>query len=228
VQLCPVLFEYEPELGLTLWKHLKADSGWLIFDAVRAAFDPPDNSATEEARSILLSGCHNDAEISRVAEMAEFTGRHAWLLRTIEMLVSEAPLWKRALGLTLASFSNLDVPQFDFYVTRAGIEHAWIDVDALRLNLLNNKHAQYWYRLFLRADTEDAAWGGLQMMLQCADGRFFIWRAQYEIEASSKRLRFLKGIDDEVNKLLKRDKQRNETLFGIKIERGEVFPFVRF
>ena len=138
------------------------------------------------------------------------------------------PLWKRALSLTLASFSNLEVPQFDFYVAHAGIEHTWIDIDPLRVNLLKNQHAQHWYRLFLRADTEDAAWGALQMMLQCADRRFFIWRAEYEIGAPRKRLRFLKGIDDEVSKSLKREKQRDETLFGIKIERGEVFPFVHF
>lgn len=66
------------------------------------------------------------------------------------------------------------------------------------------------------------------MLLLCGDSRFFTWRHKYEKGEDFNHLRRLKLLDAnlDVNREMDREKQRKDTLFGIKIEQGEVYPFM--
>jgi hypothetical protein len=228
--LCPLLLEYDPPLGLKLWQVLRSGkTGPVVFDAVRAAFEAPDNDCTFVARLQLLEECNDDAAISRVAYLAEERNCRQWLTATIQRLIVESPLGKKAKGLTLASFSNIKREEFETYVTQANLGETWLasQLPTLRKNLQQNDFAQKWFKAFLEAD-ERVAWGSLQMLLSCGDHRFFTWRDLYLGEQGSRhpRLRFLDSMGREIETKLDRSKERRDTLFGIKIERGEIYPFI--
>jgi hypothetical protein len=228
--LCPLLLEWDPPVGFKLWQVLRSGkTGPVVFDAARAAFEAPDNDCTAAARAQLLAECNDDAVISRVAYLAEERNRRQWLETTVQELIVELPLWKRAKGLTLASFSNMKLEEFEAYVTRANLGETWLAscISTLRDNLLKNEFAQRWLKIFLEAD-ERISWGALQMLLSCGDHRFFTWRDLYVGENGSRhpRLKFIDSMGREIEKELDRSKKRKDTLFGIKVERGEIFPFL--
>jgi len=230
-ELCPLLFEQNPELGLRLRKAMWSRRvGPVIFNAAHAAFGAPDNDQTNHARREVLDDCHDDACIAAIAYFAERHGRQLWLDSEIKYLIRKSALWRRAEGLTLASFSNIRVEQFDAYVALAQVTGTWVEaqIPALRANVRRNEFAQQWYELFLNNSDGVLAWGALQMMLASADERFFTWRSKFESEHGlpSHRLRFLASTLINLESTLDRQSKRKSTLFGIKIERGEIFPFM--
>ncbi len=152
----------------------------MVFDGIDTAFHASDNASIDEARWEILNTSWDDDALSRIAFSAEYRGHGAWLRRAIHQLIGDKVLWKRAKGLTLASFANLNVEEFDELVARAQAAGTWIDVENLRDAVRTNTYAQYWYGTFISANTEDGAWGALQMVLACADLRFHLWRNQYE------------------------------------------------
>jgi hypothetical protein len=97
----------------------------------------------------------------------------------------------------------------------------------LRKNLLKNEFAQRWFMMFLDAD-DSASWGALQMLLSCGDHRFFTWCNVYQEKQGIRhpRLRFIDSMGREMENALDRSKERRDTLFGIKVERGEIVPFL--
>src|ERR1051326_4026824 len=228
--LCPLLLECDPPRGLKLWQVLRSGrTGPVVFDAARAAFEAPDNDCTAAARLQLLEECNDDAAISRIAYLAEERNRRQWLAATVQQLVMESPLGKKAKGLTLASFSNITLDEFDMILTRANLGETWLatQLPVLRKNLQKNDFAQSWFKSFLEAD-EHAAWGSLQMLLSCGDHRFFTWRHLYLGDQRSRqaRFRYIDSMGREIENELDRSKERRDTLFGIKVERGEIYPFI--
>ncbi len=227
--LCPALFEYDPPLALRLWQVLRSrTTGPVIFDAARVAFEAADNDCTAAARLQLLEECNDDAAISRIAYLAEANERCAWLEATVKKLIVESPLWKRAKGLTLASFSNMKLEEFEMLVSQGNLNDTWVasQVPGLRKNLLKNEFAQRWFTMFLEADNS-ASWGALKMLLSCGDHRFFTWCNVYQEKQEMRhpRLRFIDSMGREMENELDRSKERRDTLFGIKVERGEIVPF---
>jgi hypothetical protein len=230
-RLCPGLLEHDASIGLRLWKHLYGEKNSpVLFDGVNAAFSAPDNAATDEARWILIGNAFNDETISKISLLAELEGRQSWLRSAIEKLLGEAALWKGALGLTLASFSNISVADFDSYVRQANVGGSWVEekVSTLREHVNENQFAQHWFEAYLSTEDEESSWGALQMMLACGDQRFYVWRERNEIrtEQRERRLRYLASRERDIEKSLDRSEKRKEVLFGIKTERGEVFPFL--
>jgi hypothetical protein len=228
--LCPLLLEHDPPLGLKLWQILRSQkTGPVVFDGTLAAFDAPDNDCTAVARLQLVEECNDDAAISRVAYLAEETDRRTWLKLTVQKFINEPHLKQKARGLTLASFSNLKTEEFEAYVTEANLGETWVasQVPILRENLRRNEFAQRWFQVFLEAD-ERVAWGALQMLLSCGDHRFFTWHEFYEGKQGSDhpRLKFIESMGRDLRSELDRSKERRDTLFGIEVERGEIYPFI--
>jgi hypothetical protein len=230
--LCPALLEHVPTVGLALWKKLHEQmSGLARVSTISCAFAADDCSAANEARSQLLESCHNDAAIGEVAYIAEINKRQAWLGEAIQRLISKKPLYKKALGLTLASFSDITPDRFRGYILEADVEETWVgdQTEWMQWNVKRNSFAKHWFQVFLNAEDKDASWGALQVMLRCADHRFYIWHRQYVPQAPERvhqRMRFLNANGHDIETTLDHQKQREDTLFGIRIERGEVFPFL--
>lgn len=229
-QLCSVLLFQKPDLGQELWAMLKTENrGAVLFDSMLAAFLAADSDAASKARWEVLYDCWDDGALGRFAYLADACGKTSWLLAAVAELVSHPAVYSRAKGLTIASFSNMSIDEFDTYLAKASIEDTWVgpQTSSLRAHVLENEHAQHWYRVFLDADSEDRSWGAMKTFLMCGDIRFFTWRNKYELESNSNHIRRLKFLEAnvDVKQGLDRENRRKETLFGIKIERGEIYPF---
>jgi hypothetical protein len=229
---CRVLLDHSPALGLRLWRTLRDDgTGPVRIDSAYPVFEAQDSNEVNEARHQVLEECHDDAALSELVLIAESTNRQEWLRSIIVKLISHRALHRRATGLVLASFSTVSLEEFEQWVASAQIEHTWVEdqVAGFRKTLRRNWRAQSWYRLFLTEEDVDRSWGAFQMVLSCADSRFFLWRRHYESpqnEETDRRLRFLEAQPEKLKERLDRKKTRKDTLFGIRVSKGEVAPFL--
>lgn len=230
-KLCPSLLEFQPTLGLHLWRVLRAEANSaVVCDSTFVAFAAADNACTNEARWQVINESANDATIGRIACAAEAMERTACLRSAVSQMIADARLWRKAKGLTLASFMNLTEEEFEAYVTAAGVDNTWVgsQLEWLRGNVRRNRFAQHWFRVFLETEDADTCWGAWQMVKFCADQRLFVWWSAPNIPAESTaahRLRFFQAQQDRLEHDIDRDQKRKDTLFGIKIEAGEIFPF---
>jgi hypothetical protein len=123
----------------------------------------------------------------------------------------------------------MKLEEFETYVTQTNLGESWLasQLPTLRKTLNKNEFAQRWFKAFLEGD-ECVAWGSLQMLLSCGDQRFFTWRDRHlgEQESHHPQLKFIDSMGREIENQLDRSKERRDTLFGIKIERGEIYPFI--
>jgi hypothetical protein len=235
--ICRVLLNRNPRLGLQLWKILhKREDNPIVFDTCDIAFCAQDSTESKLARRTVFDECWNDASIAKVAFACDRCKRQDWLDEVIEQSMSAGRLWRKAKGLTLASFSDITRPHFEELVSKAAVAHTWVEesLTPLRDNVRRNRLARHWYSVFLGSEDPDAAWGALQLVLALADERFLIWRVEVEEECADrstteKRLCFLslgwesrQGLLQEIG----RQDARKELLFGLKIQRGEIVPFM--
>jgi hypothetical protein len=236
--ICRVLLNRNPQLGLQLWKILhKRESNPIVFDTGDIAFSVEDSCESKLARKTVFDECWTDASIAQVAFTCNRWNRQEWLDEVTEELMSAGQLWRRAKGLTLASFSEVTPPRFEELVSRAAVEHTWVEqsLGPLRENVRKNRLARHWYSVFLTSEDSDAAWGALQLVLALADERFLNWRVEAERECAGSetvenRLRFLSlgwERQRDLRKEIGRENERKERLFGLKIQRGEIFPFMQ-
>jgi hypothetical protein len=235
--ICRVLLNRNPQLGIELWRTLHdRQSSPIVFDTTDIALSAEDSTETKLVRQVIVDECWNDAAIAKVAVVSNRWNRQTWLEETIAGLISAERLWKRAKGLALASFSDITTERFEELVSRAKIERTWVEqsLRSLRENVRKNRLARHWYAVFLNSEDSDAAWGALQIVLAHADERLLNWCTEVEKECteretSEKRLRFLAlGWQSrrDLRKKLDRDGERRERLFGLKIQRGEIVPFM--
>jgi hypothetical protein len=236
--ICRVLLNRNPELGLLLWRILHTrENNPIVFETCDIAFGAEDSVGSKVARKIAFDRCWDDASIARVAFACDKWNRRDWRDEAIEELISAKRLWKRAKGLTLASFSDLTAPRFEELISAAAVENTWVEqsLGPLRENIHKNRLARRWYSVFLTSEDSDTAWGAFQLVLALADERFLNWHAEIEgecagSETAERRLRFLSlGWEDQGNlrKEIDRERQRKDLLFGLKIQRGEIIPFMR-
>jgi hypothetical protein len=236
--ICRVLLNRNPKLGLRLWKVLHTrENNPIVFDTGDVAFSAEDSFESKLARKTVFEECWNDAAIAQVAFTCNRWNRQDWLDEVIEELMSAGRLWRRAKGLTLASFSEVAPSRFEELVSRAAVEHTWVEpsLGPLRENVRKNHLARHWYSVFLTSEDSDAAWGALQLVLALADERFLNWRVEVEkkcadCETADKRPRFLRLGWDSQRDLMKeigRENKRKELLFGLRIQVGEIVPFMR-
>lgn len=125
----------------------------------------------------------------------------------------------------------MDAAAFETYVALAEIDNSWVEsqLEWLRGNVRRNELSQHWYQLFRSSEDMDVSWGALQAALKCGDQRFKVWRKTIEERDrgdTDRKDSFLAVNWDQVVKKLDREKDRKDTLFGIKIPHGEVVPFV--
>lgn len=228
--LCPLLLSREPSIGFQLWDALrKRRSSPMKFDALKCVFEAGTSAATERARSLLLEECSTDAALAQLALNAEITDNHAWLEQTIRRLVGGSTA-QRARGLTLASFSNTTLMAFDGILSDADVGGTWLapQIPGLRVHVQKNEFAQRWYERFLNSSDIDVAFGAWFVLTKCGDHRFFTWSGGFERDdmRHHRRLRFVHSRRVDLERMLDRTKERESTLFGIRIEKGEIAPFM--
>ena len=234
LDLCAVLLEREPAKGLRLWKALHSEENVPIrFNTAEEAFAAPNSLQADEARDQVFNERFNDLAIAQVAVLAMKHARVDWLMSAVHRAVKAKELWVRAKGLLLASYSDLRPDEFVSLLKRANVTDTWVEqsVDTLQANLMNNSHAKHWYHVYLRAVDADEAWGAFEMLLDCADERFYWWKSGIEADLAPQDLeakqRFIASNWQRLDQALKREPDRKEQLFGKKFSAGQIFPFVR-
>jgi hypothetical protein len=231
-KLCPALLEHEPELGFRLWRALRDETTGIVnCDTAYVAFAAPDNYYTQRARWEVIANAMDDFTLSRVSELAEGTGHDHWLRQAVTELIREPALWKRAKGLTLAAHMDTSISEFLAYQEKADVAGTWVEDRARWLQSVVQKHqfAKYWFHQFITADDADVSWGAWQMMLLCGDERLLLPKIFGEVEANPRaKQRFLLATAKKngPREHFSRERERKETLFGIRIDRGEIVPFL--
>jgi len=234
VDVCAVLLERDPARGLRLLQALqREESVPFRFNTAEEAFEAPDSTDANVARDQELARCADDLQLSHVAGLAERQGRRDWLHRAVHQLSGAPELWRRAKGLMLASLSNVTVAEFEDLVRATSVADTWVEarLKTMRDNVRANQLARGWYRTYLTEQDPDKAWGAYQVMLECGDERFYTWRREIERQPGvdvDRKVRFVMSSWQSTQRALDRKDKRKDHLFGLKIPRGQVFPFVSF
>ena len=234
--ICRVFFDRNPPLGLKLWQMLcNAENNPVAFDTVDIAFGAGDSPESDMARRSILDGCWNDAAVSRVARSCVSSRRQGWLNKMIDELISAPQYWRKMKGLTLASFGEISVKDFELLSSKAAVVGSWVEdgLAALRENVRRNCLARHWFSIYLTASDPDVAWGALQIVVRLADERFLYWsddiaKSLDGSESVTRRLRFLhlRWSGRDMRREFSREGDRTERFLGIRFQRGEIFPFI--
>jgi hypothetical protein len=231
LHLCVTLLKYDTPAGWSLWRALCSDANSAARSVShRMAFVAAEHPITDAERWRILDECWTDAALSSFAVWGERSGCGAWLRAAVARLISGPALWRKAKGLTLASFCDLDSDAFEKYVRTADVDGTWAAarLSWVRMNIERNALARYWYQVFLESDDRDTAWAALQVVRETADRRFHVWSPECvhnNVDDAEFRLKFLAANQRDFEKALDRQKDLKDSLFGIKIEHDQIFPF---
>jgi hypothetical protein len=240
--LCTTLLKREPSTGSRLyWQVLDASRGVTVRDArskIRvldyALFKALATDDIQDTWERRLEQCTTDQELMQVAIVAQHGNGRDWLQSYIKQRIhSSAPL-EKSRAFTLLGFIEAK-ENFELLSELLETEpDTWIK-DLLRTSLrrwLTNAWAKHWFRRFLAIDDNVAAWAAFRLLLQCVDGRFWLWQQaiQSEVENSAqleKRIAFLKDNSGTIeNRIQKNEEPLKKHLFGQKINPAQVWPWM--
>ncbi len=229
VCLCEALFTTDDELALVLFQALKSSNGLVTFDAAPMLFRIPRSEFVDSAREDLLSKVVDDEELAHFAYLAQ-AADDGWLDTAIEHRVNSPYLGQTAYGLAMASYRHSSKSEFDRLIEQASIEGTWIEqhvLPTLRRNHMKDRIARLWFERFLY-ETDERSWAAFEVAVHLADERWFLWAGSDAVSATAlgeSRFKFIEMNKDYVQRHLRRERERKDYLFGIKISRGEIFPF---
>lgn len=228
--LVTALFAVRPELGMEVWTRLADDDGSDLPGSSTAeiAFRA-DGSQAIEARRRVIEACWTDAQLASVAVAAARHNRTDWLQDVISKLVRSSKLWQRAKGLCMASLSTLETLVFEDYVRIADVSDTWVwdQVLAYRHQHLLDQRGLHWWCVFGTAEDEVVAWGAWRMLVACADARWTTWTGCWNEISKPRRLAFLAAAEDDIKRACEEiDRERRNMFLGLKVTRGEIFPFI--
>ena len=229
--LAMALFAVEPERGLEVWTRLADDDGTNLPGSATAeiAFRA-DGPEAIRARRRVVEACWTDAQLADLAVVAARHSRTDWLQAMISELVLSPELWRRAKGLCLASLSVLETVVFEDHVQAADVSDTWVwdQVRIYRHRHSLDQRGLYWFRVFGTVEDEAVAWGAWRMLVACADARWTTWTGCWNEASKPRRLAFLAAADGELKQACKEaERERRDLFLGLKITRGEVFPFMQ-
>lgn len=228
--LATALFALEPALGLEVWTKLADDDGFNLPSSTAAeiAFRV-DSPAAIRARRRVVEACWSDAQLADVTVAAVRYSRTDWLQAMIFELVRSPELWRRAKGLSLASLSVLESAVFENYVQTADVAGTWVwdKVRTYRHQHALDRRGLHWFHVFGTAEDDVVAWGAWRMLVACADARWTTWTGCWNEALKPRRLAFLAAAEGELKRACEeRERERRDLFLGLKVTRGEVFPFL--
>lgn len=227
--LCVALLRVAPDAGTALFTALREPSGSIRFDAAELLFTAPRSGAVMAAREDLLWQCMTDRSIGRFARAAQASDDD-WLTDMITRLVDGTSLSEKARGLALAALSRRTMESFERFVDQANVSGTWVNnrLATLRCYLQRDVLANRWFMRFQDAESEEAAWAALQVSLHLGDGRLERQIAEFRENPGSKsvRIAMIGMIRRSVKQSPNVQRNRDERLFGLKIQKGQIAPFI--
>lgn len=229
-QLAAMLFYRDPALADDVRVALLQRGEPIHFDDIASAFLAPDG-AGDAAADRVLADAYTDDDLAAIAWHATKRGREDWIRTATRRLIKQPYLHQRAKGIALASFSDISLDNYQQLVRDADVQGTWVEKVAtdLGLGVRDNAWAKDWYRRRLSSTDLEGQWAALQVVLELADERFWLWRRAIakgvgkDLEVEDK---YFEAIKNELNRRLDLSKERATQFLSLKIQRGEVVPFL--
>jgi hypothetical protein len=229
VCLCEALFATDQQLALVLLRACQSRINLVTFDVAAMLFRLPRSELVDSAREDILRQIVDDEELAHFTYLAQ-AAADGWLDATIEVRINSPYLGQKAYGLAMASYRHSAASEFETYIRRANIDGTWIEqnvLPTLRRNHSKDRIARAWFERFL-CETDERSWAAFEVAVHLADDRLRIWAGSDVVAATAQgepRFKYIEMNDDYIQRHLRRERERKDCLFGIKIPRGEIFPF---
>ena len=225
LMLAYALRERCPKRTVTLLRAVYGQVGPIRFIVGRArvplaaviAWSAADSGAGREWCHERLSMARNDHELATEVLAALVSRGEAVLKEFIRERLGRGEPEGTARALLVAGFSNQDKHIRDVLAAyrdeKGFIGEAY---KAAKYAHDRDRWARYWFEEMCKADGPTEFWRYSVLFTKVVDGRFTIWRSEYERRGEQMDL-FAPSIEGEVNRRIERwRKHREKTLFGAK------------
>ncbi|WP_320041920.1 NACHT domain-containing protein [uncultured Desulfobacter sp.] len=182
--LCMTLLNRLPELGVKLFKHLRAIPDFQLSDGTTeidsllfCLFSAKDSDPVLCLRNEQIESCTSDKELFEIAFLAQFSSNQDWLYKKIDLWLSSKQTYDQVRALVLLGLMD------GIHSTERLQE--WIDLHteswtfncAEHALLLNQRNlwAKKWFEIFLTHNDNLYAWAAFRLFRRCIDRRFWLW-----------------------------------------------------
>lgn len=241
-QLAIHLMTVDPPRGVALLRRLRATPGVMtvrfaplgIEALIHAAFDVPNSEAVSAFRDEMLDKAVTDEALFVLALVAQNTGNVRWLAEVIDRDASSDVLYLEARALTLIGWLD-EGDELDRLrpLLEERVGFLFNVAETANSRLTRNRRAHHWFGEFLRRRDPDFAWGALRLFLRCVDRRYHLWRWKEINSTPDLPDRWREticqnraAITHAITENEKSSKALEDQLFGAKIAKGEIHPWV--
>jgi hypothetical protein len=237
--LCIALLEKNVDTAVQIyWRLQKVMSPAHVVDKY-TGFDLFRASASDTLKETwkrMLEECNTDQGLMKIALLCQFGTGKDWLWSYItEGINSSAPI-DRARSIVLLGFFDDQNALKALQRLLQNQPDTWVkDLAQTSEQRWNwNSWAKHWFRRFLTADDNVAAWASFRLFLQCVDTRFWFWRKVVEAEVdesniSMQRSAFLRDNLETIHHSIRdNEKDMAEHFLGQKILERQVWPWMSF
>lgn len=238
--LCSVLGFRDPDRASELCIHLSHALSGLRFNyrptnvdsLTWLLFKLPSTPRVDSAREVMVGEATTDELLAQIAFAAQATGAGDWLERTIRRDLEGPEVFRLARGLTL--LGHLDEgPALDSLRVALEGRTGFLANVATRSQERSerNRRARFWFQQFLARRDRVEAWAAFRLCLRCVDRRFGVW-GDYLRDTGSELpplwQQHLNLNTEEIWQAAEKNEGRLEdTLFGVRISKGEIVPWYR-
>lgn len=230
VYLCEALLESDQEAAITFLHDYMVNDEIVRFDVAAMLFRVPRSELIDAVRDKILSRIVNDLDLAHFTVLAQ-SAADGWMDELIGKFVDSPNLARKATGLCIASYCHSSESTLEDWIVRAGIEKTWVErevLDTLRRNHRRDRFASAWFERFLNEEDADRSWAAFEVAVHLADERWYLWNKNISdslVTPREDRIKIIEMNWQHVKRNLRRERERKDHLFGIKIPKGEVFPF---
>lgn len=199
-------------------------------DFVWLAFLAEDCPGIDSLRAELLDSAFDDERLFQLAVAARVNGRSNWLREAVGARLEQQSCTGHARALTLIGFMDegCELDALDAQLSgRVGFLEQVAKEARRRLKF--NQLARHWFARFLQQPDRSAAWLAFRLFLRCADRRFFGWQEELVVQSGPSdalKRRHLAVNRQRIEQAISKNEGRlNEQFAGIRIPRGEVWPW---
>ena len=227
--LCEALVSVDHAVAIKFLNDFLADDAYVRFSVSEMLFRLPRSKAVDDIRARRRDQMTSDEDLAHFTFLAQ-AAEDGWLQESVEELIESSRLAQRARGLAMASFSHLPETEFEDLIKRAKVTGTWVETAALesfRANHIRDRYGSIWFGRFMLEEDQDRSWAAIQVANYLADERWYLWESRTPKDAPRRRerLAYIQTNWQDIKRDLRRQKERDARLFGIKTPKGEIFPF---
>ncbi|MNS05457.1 hypothetical protein D3C72_368570 [compost metagenome] len=194
------------------------------------AFSGNHTAEAERHWDRIVDECQSDKALIQTIVIARMKQRNAWLETCIKNRLESPTVDNRARAIACLGLVSMESRMKVLSETKVAPD-TWLSEIAEWGEYLSKREewSRHWFQNFLTTPSAVEAWGAWRLFLQTVDSRFWIdWKHFLESEgAFASRVRQTYRCLSDVKKAIEKNEDRmKETLFGTKIMKGEVWPWL--